>query len=127
MLICFRCFNKTLILANLAQTLINSQESTSNASRIAFLVKFTPLFKQIIKIFSNKHEIDKRIIARNNFQQQQLEKYNSAKNEALSFDNKTKEAIELVQLKDLKAIEHYEVFVQLEKDLAFLKQDKEFI
>jgi len=111
----------------LVKTLSNSQESTTNASILVFLVEFAPLLGQITQLLYDKQQLTQKIVEHCNLRLHHLERYDSVGRETLSLDTSGKELDKVVQSKALKAIEHYEVTIKLEQDVTCSTLEKEFV
>jgi len=120
-------YNIGLDLIDLVNALSNSQESSTNASLLTFLVEFPPLLGQITQLLYNKQQLTQRIMACGNLRLHHLEEYDSAMHKALSLDIQVKETNEMAQSIALKVIEHHEVAVKLGQNVACSTQEKEFV
>jgi len=111
----------------LVKTLSISQESTTNASLLVFLVEFAPLLGHITQLLYDKQQLTQKIVEHRNLRLHHLERYNSVAREVLSLDTSDKESNGVARSKALKAIEHYEVAIKLGQDAACSTLEKEFV
>jgi hypothetical protein len=119
--------NHGLGLIALVKNLSNSQESTTNASLLVFLVEFAPLLEQITQLLYDKQQLTQKIVEHRNLRLHHLERYDSVARETLSINTSGKESNEVVQSKALKAIEHYELAIKLGQDVTCSTLEKEFV
>jgi len=99
----------------LVKTLINSQESATNASLIVFLVEFVPLLEPIWQLLFDKEHLAEELKERRELRQYHFDAYITVKLETLSFKFQSQEADGMMQSKADAAIEHHERVVTLEK------------
>lgn len=111
----------------LVKTLLNSPESTTNSSLLAFLVEFAPLLEQISQLLFDKHHLYEELKERRGLQQHHFDEYVTIKLEALSFALHSHEENSMIRSKASEAIEHHERFVTLGKLIDSLFLEEEFV